>query len=76
MVRLFYDSESAAAVMRSSGSVATVIADSAIAVRRVRPQPCGNSGAKPTAAIRRARRDALIIATVSGNTANDAHTGA
>jgi len=74
MARRFCDSAPAAVVMRSSGSVATVIVDTVIAVGRVRPQLCGNSVAKPTAAISRAQRDEPIIVTVSEPTANDAAT--
>src|SRR6266481_1753453 len=45
--RVFFDSEHAVAVTRFSGSVATVIAVSVIAVRSVGSRPFANNGAKP-----------------------------
>jgi hypothetical protein len=73
---MFFDCAYAMAATRFSGSVAPVIADSGIAVHRAGLPPGGNSGGKPTAAINTAWKVAKIIATVSGNTVNDACRGA
>jgi len=54
-------------VTRCSGSVSTVIADSAIAARLAAIKPGSSSAGAPTAATNGARRDGSIIATVSGN---------
>ena len=72
MARLFYDNESAAGAKRSSGFVLAVIAGSVIAVGSARSRPCGNSVGRPTGVISRVRKGVRIIASVSGNTANDA----
>ena len=72
MARLFSVSEFAAAVnaTRCSGSVGTVIADSVIAARPVRPKLAVNNDVVPTVATSRARKDEKTIATGSGSIAN------
>lgn len=74
--RLFFGSADAAHATRFSSSVAPVIAVSVIAVRNVASQLVANNGDVPTVAINTALRAVSIIATVSGNTANAARSGA
>jgi len=72
LAKWFYGSGFAAAVdvMRCSGSVSTVIADSAIAVRCVAAKNGGDDTVLPTAATSGVRRAGSIIATGNVPTGN------
>ncbi len=69
MARLFSVSGFAAATIatRCSGSAAAVIGGNVIAAQPVRPKLAVNSDAAPTAAINRAQKDEMTIATGSGS---------
>jgi hypothetical protein len=66
----------AADATHCSGSVGIATADSAIAARLAAPKPDSSSGAAPTAAIRRVRKDDWIIATGNASIAAAVPTGA
>ena len=69
MAKRFFVSGFAAAVDATpcSGSVRTVIADSAMAAPPAVPQPDFNNGAAPTAATSRVWKDGWTIATGNGS---------
>jgi hypothetical protein len=67
----FYGSDFALAAGGCSGSVSTVIAGIAIAVRNAATQRDSNNGGEPTAVINVVRKDGSIIATGNGSTGGD-----
>jgi hypothetical protein len=67
----FCGNDSVSAAGRCSGSVSTVIADIAIAVRNAALRRGWDNGGEPTAVINTARKGGSIIATGSGNTAGE-----
>jgi hypothetical protein len=70
MVKRLFVSGFAADAKPCSGSVHTVIMDSAIAAPLATTQPGSNNCIAPTATTSRVRKDAWIIATANGNTAS------
>jgi hypothetical protein len=71
----FFDSVYVSSAMPCLSFVDLAIADNAIAMPGVAFAGGGNNGGRQTAAIRGARRDALIIATVNAAIANDVRRG-
>ena len=71
----FFDSAHVSSAMPCLSSVDPAIADNAIAMPGVALQRGANNGDRQTAAIRKARRDVRIIATVNGPIANDVRRG-
>jgi len=72
--RLFFGREDAAHATRFSSSVGPVIVVSVIAAGNVAFERFANKGDMPIVAISKAWRVGLIIAIVSGNTGDAAHS--